>query len=101
MKRITTESGSEYLYDDINLRFLRESVVGDRGLKNADGVWHDAFPVETIEVGKPVLWRYLNPESTGSLLAAGAEARIRQTTRVVSVVEVIPPLLESGPGDGL
>lgn len=87
MKRITTESGSVYLYDELRRRFRRESLVPVVDGKHADGVWHDAYPVNGLIVGAGIVWLYDDPETTGSILAAGAEARIRYTTPVVSIVE--------------
>lgn len=93
MKRITTESGSVYEYDDINKRFRRESIDGDRDLKHADGIWHDA-EIVVLRVGAPMYFQYTDPENTGSLLEDGTDLRIRRTTYVVSIEEITPPLLE-------
>lgn len=88
MKRVTTESGSTYLYDEVNGRFKRESKEGDYGLKHADNIWHEATPINPIQEGESILWSYTAPETTGSILAAGADARIRYTTPVVSIEEL-------------
>ena len=87
MKRITTESGSVYLYDELRRRFKRESKEGDYSLKHADNIWHNAYPVNGLTVGSGIIWLYDDPETTGSILADGAVGRVRYTTPVVSVVE--------------
>lgn len=87
MKIITTESGSVYEWDEDNIRFRRLGIKEDRKLKHADVVWHNAYPTSPPVVGLPIVWAYTDPETTGSLLAAGADARIRMTTLVVTVEE--------------
>lgn len=84
MKRIQTESGAEYLWDEINGRFKREGPYSP-GIQFPDGEWHDAHAPNAPKVGYPMVWfigDIPNP------------VKVRRTTYVTSVVEEPWPGME-------
>lgn len=68
-----TESGGEYEYDPLNLRWRRMAGPGNIFMSREDHVWHDGF-ISNITVGQRV-----------SILDAEGNTTIRKTTIVEEV----------------
>ena len=77
MKRITTESGAVYLYDDYRGQVMRAEGPFSLGINydvRPDGVWHVLASTPAIVVGGPVVMIFV-------------DGAYRVTTDVVSIEE--------------